>query len=109
MRASRSVGLPGKLLSIAALLVLPAVLIHVYADDEPAQFNFFDIGSIAERIAALFFHASTSDIFPTTPITVSPTNQRFRLDVCSRQDVGKCMYYGEARLGKIKLASSLRR
>lgn len=93
----------GKPSNIVAIVLLQAISVQINAENGSQQgnnhanpeFNPLDIGSILETLAAQFYHASTNDVFPTTLLTLNPSMERFRLDVCSREEITKCMYYGE--------------
>eukprot|EP00884_Botryococcus_braunii_P008620 jgi/Botrbrau1/1775/Bobra.0217s0030.1 len=107
MATRRPAVLPGKAL-ITALVVFIVLLARIFADsgsqqertDTTAQSNNLDILSLSWVITAQFLHASTSDIFPTTPLSLDPlSSQRYKLDVCSRSEIAKCMYYGNASNG----------
>lgn len=97
--------LPGKALIVTALLIFPAILVRIYAEDGSqlaqnesiAQNNNLDILTLTWVLTAQFLHASTSDIFPTTLLTLNPfSTQRYKLNVCSRTEIATCMHYGGA-------------
>eukprot|EP00884_Botryococcus_braunii_P008642 jgi/Botrbrau1/1777/Bobra.0217s0032.1 len=98
---------PGRALTVATLVLFVAVLAGIFADagsqqagtEAVHQISFIDIGQVAWVIAAQFLHASTSDIFPTSFLTLNPFGPKFKLEVCSRKEVAKCMYYGNSSNG----------
>lgn len=60
----------------------------------------FDPNVLGNMLGAQIFHANVDDVFPTNPfLSLSPPNfKRTRLQLCPKESVATCVYYGEMPL-----------
>jgi hypothetical protein len=65
----------------------------------------FDLGEIFKVATAQIFHATVNDTFPTNPlIALSPSFNRFKLDVFPKSEIQTKMYYGKLACSPITIA-----
>jgi hypothetical protein len=57
--------------------------------------NNVDLLGIFESLVSQVFVANTAWVFPTLPyLRTSPSLNFFKMEVCERADIKRCMYYG---------------
>ncbi len=62
--------------------------------------NNIDLLGLANFFVSQVFVANTAWVFPTLPLLrTSPSLNFYKLEVCERADIKRCMYYGASSCG----------